>query len=194
MKTLVLARHAQSRLSVLDRLNGDPSVEVGLTEVGREEARDLGKKAGAVDLVAHTAFGRTRETAELAWPGTPLLVVPELNEIGFGRFEGTHWDEGYRDWVLTSGADEPSPGGGESRLDAIRRYLVGYRLLLQRPEERVALVAHGAQVRYVLLGLDELPPMRLLERVPPATPFVIPVDRFARAVDVIGAWVAQPAF
>lgn len=190
----MLARHAESRLSVLDRLNGDPSAEVVLTEVGRDEARDLGREVGAVDLVAHTAFGRTRETAELAWPDAPLLVVPELNEIAFGRFEGTHWDEGYRDWVLTSGPDEPSPGGGESRLDAIRRYLVGYRLLLQRPEERVALVAHGAQVRYVLLGLDELPPVRLLERVPPATPFVIPADRFARAVDVIGAWVAQPAF
>jgi len=194
VKTLVLTRHAQSRLSVLDQLNGDPSAEVGLTEVGRDEARDLGREVGAVDLVAHTAFGRTRETAELAWPDTPLLVVPELNEIAFGRFEGTHWDEGYRDWVLTSGPDDACPGGGESRVTAVQRYLRGYRLLLDRQEERVALVAHGAPVRYVLLGLENRPPTRLLEGVPPATPFIVDVDRFGRAVSIIEAWAAAPAY
>ena len=52
------------------------SVQVVLTEVGRDQARALGAKAGPVDLVAHSAFGRTRETAELAWPGTPLLGFP----------------------------------------------------------------------------------------------------------------------
>ena len=194
MRELVLARHAQSRLSVLDRLNGEPSAEVGLTEVGRDEARELGRNVGAVDLAAHTAFGRTRETAELAWPDSPLLVVPELNEIRFGRFEGTRWDQGYHDWVLTSDPKEPCPGGGESRLDAIRRYLVGYRLLLQRPEERVALIAHGAQVRYILLALEDSAPMRVLEGVPPATAFIVEADRFAQAVSIIEAWAAAPAF
>jgi len=179
---------------VLDRLNGDASVEVRLTEVGREHARELGRCAGKVDLVAHTAFARTRETAELAWPGTPLLVVPELNEIAFGQFEGTHWSEGYEGWVLTSPPDEACPGGGESRLTAVRRYLRGYRILLELSEDRVALVAHGAQVRYILLALHDLPPARVLEVVPPATPYVIAADRFARAVSIIEAWTASPSF
>ena len=69
MRELVLARHAESEWNVLERLNGDPAVEVGLTDAGREQARELGRIAGPVDLVAHSEFSRTRETAELAWPG-----------------------------------------------------------------------------------------------------------------------------
>ena len=179
---------------MLDRLNGDASVEVSLTDAGRDQARELGRRAGQVDLVTHTQFGRTRETAELAWPGVPTLVVPDLNEIAFGSFEGTHWADGYHDWVLSSGAEDGCPGGGESRLAAVRRYLRGYRILLERPEERIALVAHGAQVRYILLALDDLPPTRVLESVHPAEPFVISADRFAGAIGVIEAWAAAPAF
>ena len=72
MRELVVARHAESEFNVLERLNGDPSVQVVLTEAGRAQARALGAEAGPVDLVAHSSFGRARETAELAWPGTPL--------------------------------------------------------------------------------------------------------------------------
>jgi len=194
VRELVLARHAESDLSVLDRLNGDSSVPVGLTELGRFQARELGMEAGGVDLAAHTAFARTRETVELAWPTAPTLVVPELNEIAFGRFEGTHWSDGYHEWVLASAPDDACPGGGESRIEAVQRYLRGYRLLLERPEDRVALVAHGAQVRYLLLALDGKPPARVLEGVPLATPFVVPVDEYAHAIALIESWAAAPAF
>ena len=56
MRELVLARHAESEFSAVERLNGDASVEVRLTEAGREQARALGRAAGPVDLVVHTAF------------------------------------------------------------------------------------------------------------------------------------------
>ena len=92
-----MARHAESELNLRDVLNGDPSVEVRLTPEGRQQARALGRQAGRVDAVAHTEFGRTRETAELAWPDAPRFVVPELNEISFGRFEGTTWGNGYQE-------------------------------------------------------------------------------------------------
>ena len=194
MRELVLARHAESEFNVLERLNGDASVEVRLTDAGREQARELGRNAGPVDLVAHTEFSRTRETAELAWPGAPLLEVPELNEFGFGRFEGTRWTEGFDEWVLTSTPEDDVPGGGESRLTAVKRFIRGYRTLLDREEERVALVAHGAPVRYVLLALESKPPAPVLEGVDPATPFTIDVERFAEAVEVLEKWVATPAF
>jgi len=194
VRELVLARHAESEFNVLERLNGDASVEVRLTDAGREQARELGRNAGPVDLVAHTEFSRTRETAELAWPGAPLLEVPELNEFGFGRFEGTRWTEGFDEWVLTSTPEDDVPGGGESRLTAVKRFIRGYRTLLDREEERVALVAHGAPVRYVLLALESKPPAPVLEGVDPATPFTIDVERFAEAVEVLEKWVATPAF
>lgn len=194
MKELVLARHAESELNVLEVLNGDPSAEVRLTEAGRAQARALGEAVGPVDLVAHTEFSRTRETAELAWPGAPTLVIPELNEILFGRFEGTRWEEGYADWTSNSGPDDECPGGGESRVAAVERYLRGYRILLERLEDRVALVAHGAHVRYLLLGREGLPPVAVLDGVPYATSFELTRDELAAAIDVIEEWVAAPVW
>lgn len=194
MRELVLARHAESEFNLLERLNGDASVEVALTEEGRAQARALGAEAGPVDIVAHTSFRRTRETAELAWPGTPLLELRELDEFGFGRFEGSRWAEGFEEWVLTSPPDEGAPGGGESRVDAVCRFARGYRTLLARPEERIGAIAHGAPVRYVLLALAGNPPARVLEGVDLGRPFTITAAELERAVDVLETWAASPAF
>jgi broad specificity phosphatase PhoE len=76
----------------------------------------------------------------------------------------------------------------------VQRYLRGFRLLLERPEARVALVAHGAQVRYLLLALEKQPPARVLERVEPARPYVVGADALAQAVDLIEQWAETPAF
>jgi broad specificity phosphatase PhoE len=194
VRELVLARHAESELNVLERLNGDASVKVELTEEGRAQARALGAEAGPVDLVAHTSFGRTRETAALAWPGTPLLELPELDEFKFGRFEGSRWADGFEEWVMTSPPDEGAPGGGESRVDAVHRFARGYRMLLARPEERIGVIAHGAPVRYVLLALAGKPPMRVLEGVDLGRPFTIEAVELERAVDVLEKWAASPSF
>lgn len=194
MRSLVIARHAESELNLDNVLNGDPSVPVRLTDRGREHARALGRAVGPVDLVAYTAFGRTRETAELAWPGVPALVVPELNEIAFGRWEGTRWTDGYAAWVGEAGPEDECPGGGESRVAAARRYVRGFRILLGRAEERIALVAHGAQVRYLLLASAGTAPTPLLEHVLPAEPHELAHAELERAIDLLDAWAASPAF
>ena len=194
MRELVLARHAESEFNVLELLNGDASVAVSLTESGRVQARALGEAAGPVDLVAHTEFARTRETAELAWPGVPLLEVPDLNEFAFGSFEGTRWTDGFHEWVSASAPDEGVPGGGDSRVVAVQRFVRGYRVLLHRPEGRVALVAHGAPIRYVLLAVDREPPARVLEGVDPARPFAVAAAELARAIEHLERWLESPAF
>ena len=194
MKELVLARHAESEFNVAERLNGDPSVEVKLTETGRAQARALGEEAGPVDLAAHSSFGRARETAELAWPAAPLLEVPELGEFTFGSFEGSRWADGFDEWVRTSAPDVGAPGGGESRVEAARRFVRGYRALLARPEERIAAIAHGAPVAYVLLALEGKSPVRKLAAVEQARPFTIAAADLERALDLIDAWAASPAF
>jgi alpha-ribazole phosphatase len=194
VKALVVARHAESELNVGNVLNGDPSVPAQLTDRGREQARSLGAAVGSVDLVAHTEFVRTRETAELAWPEAPRLVVPELNEISFGRWEGTRWSDGYEVWVSEAGPEDECPGGGESRLAATLRYVRGFRRLLERPEERVALVAHGAQVRYLLLAAAGKPPTALLEPVPPAEPHEVRRRELEAAIALLEKWSAAPAF
>ena len=165
-----------------------------LTELGREQALALGAAVGPVDLVAHTEFPRTRETAELAWPGTPTLVVRELNEIAFGRFEGTSWHEGYDVWTTTAGPEDACPGGGESRVAATRRYVDGYRLLLRRSEERVAFVGHGAHIRLLLLARDGMRPTARLEGVDPAMAFSLAPDELVRALELLDSWAVSPSF
>ena len=194
MRALVVARHAESELNVDNILNSDPSVPVQLTDRGREQARALGEAVGPVDLAAHTSFRRTRQTAELAWPGTPLLAVPELDEIRFGRWDGTRWSDGYAAWVGEAGPEEESPGGGESRVGAARRYVRGFRILLGRSEDRIALVAHGAQARYLLLAAAGKPPTALLEHVGPAEPHELGRDEVERAIELLDEWTRSPAF
>ncbi len=189
-----MARHGESEASLRQILNGDPATNVRLTELGREQARALGAAVGRVDLVAHTEFPRTRETAELAWPGTPTLVVPELNEIAFGRFEGTSWHGGYDVWTTSAGPEDECPGGGESRVAATRRYVRGYRVLLRRPEERVAFVGHGAHIRLVLSAVEGLLPAARLEGVEPATAFTLTRAEVERALKLLESWVAAPSF
>ena len=194
MRTLVVARHAESELNVDHILNGDASVPARLTHLGRRQARALGESVGPVDLVAHTSFERTRETAELAWPDAPLLVVPALDEIRFGRWEGTRWGEGYEAWVGSAGPEDDCPGGGESRVAAARRYVRGYRTLLERTEERLALIAHGAQVRYLLLATAGASPTPVLEHVLPAEPYEVTREELERAIALLDDWTASPAF
>ncbi len=194
MRELVVARHGQSELNAENVLNGDPAVAVALTAGGEVQARALGAAVGPVDLAAHTRFARTRRTAELAWPEAPLLEVPELDEIRFGRWEGSRWSEGYEEWARSSGPEDACPGGGESRVEAARRYVKGFRLLLERPEERVALVAHGAQVRYLLRAVAGRAPVRILEHVLPAEAHRVDREELERAIAVLEAWIAAPAF
>ncbi len=194
MNELFVARHAESELNLENVLNGDPALAVGLTARGEEQARALGASVGPVDLAAHTSFARTRSTAELAWPEAPRLEVPELDEIRFGRFEGTRFGDGYESWARSAGPGDGCPGGGESRVEAARRYVKGFRLLLGRPEARLALVAHGAQIRYLLVAVSGSPPARILEHVPPAEPYRVDRDELARAIELLDAWAAAPEF
>lgn len=194
MRELVIARHAESEASAKSVLNGDPSRAIGLTAEGRAQAKALGATAGPVDLAVYTAFPRTRETVEIAWPGTPTLAVPELNEIHFGQYESTLWTDGYADWVLSAGPDDDSPGGGESRVTALRRYVRGFRIVLERPEERVALVAHGAQVRYLVLAREQRQPTPLLEFVEPAVPYTFGRAELEAAVALLEEWLGSPVF
>jgi broad specificity phosphatase PhoE len=194
VRELVLARHAESELSITAVLNGDPSVAVALTDTGRAQAQRLGATAGPVDLVAHSAFGRARETAELAWPGAPTLEVPELNEFRYGRYEGTRWGDGFAEWTQASGPLEESPGGGESRVAAVSRYVRGFRILADRPEDRIALVAHGAHVAVLLLAREGRSPEPVLEQIPFATGFDFTLDELRRATEVLETWATSPAF
>ena len=195
MKTVIFARHGESEFSVLGNVNGDPAVAVRLTETGQEQARQLGGEIAAdpIELCVVTEFGRTRETADIALGGRdlPRLVLPDLNDVRFGEFEGGPLDV-YREWAGTNLPTMDAPGGGESRAATVLRYVRGYRALLERPEATILAVVHGLPIRYVLNALRGEHPAPIVEQVPYAVPYRVDAPELRLAAQRLEAWAAHP--
>ncbi len=197
MDEVILARHGESELSVVGTVNGDPTVACALTPTGKEQARRLGEKLADVelDLVVTSEFERARQTADLALAGRDAtrLVLPELNDVRFGQFEGGTLAD-YREWAAGNAPTLEAPGGGESRSGTVARYVRAYRTILARPERTVLVVAHGLPIRYVLNALEDTDPAPLVEQVAYAEPYRLPREELQRAVDRLERWAAQPAW
>ncbi len=196
MRTLLAARHGESAFSAKQLVNGDPGVACPLTDAGRVQARALGEAVSdePIDLVAVTEFERVRETAEVALEGRdiPVLVVPELNDPRYGEFEGGSLDR-YREWAWGMGPLD-APEGGEHRGEIAARYADGLRKLLDRPEETILLVAHSLPLAYLRDAAAGTAPRSRMEMVEYAQVLRIGRDELERAIEVLEAWAAAPAF
>ena len=196
MEQALLARHAESEFSVRGLTNGDPEIEVALTERGREQARLLGEHLAAteIDLCAVSEFQRAQETADLALQSrdVPRLVVPELNDIRFGDFEGRMLAD-YRAWARAHGPEDVVPGG-ESRVESVRRSVAGWRAILRRPERTILVVAHSLPIRYVLNAAAGGSPKPAMEQVPYAEAFPLSAAELTRAVEHLEIWALAPAW
>lgn len=154
MRPFVFVRHGESRLNLERRVNGDPSVDVPLTDEGRSQAHKLGVEIANIgfDLCVHTRFSRTKETAEIALAGrnVPLAEEPLLDDIDVGDLDGETL-EAYRAWKHSHAREVPFPGG-ESLDDAALRYARAFRGLLSLPHDTVLVITHEIPIRYALNG------------------------------------------
>ena len=188
MQLYVIARHGESVLNFENRISGDPSVPVALTEKGREEACLLGQQVAHVplELCVHTRFSRTRETAEIALAGrdVPFELEPLLDDINVGELEGRTLED-YRAWKRAHVRSDAFPGG-ESLDDAARRYATAFEKLLERPERSILVIAHEIPLRYAINaadGSDDLDgPAHQLAN---ATPYLFDEAILGRAVEQI---------
>ena len=196
MKTLILVRHAHSLSNERDVVSCAPPGE-GLSARGREQALALRERLAGerVDVGVASELVRTQETLELALGERPVarLVLPELDEIHFGRFEAGPL-EAYRQWAWTQPADAVCPGGGESRAAAALRVAAALALLATRAEDVVLAVGHALPIRYVLDAADGRSPTPRIEPVAHAEPHVLPVDRVVAAAEALRRWAAAPLF
>jgi broad specificity phosphatase PhoE len=171
---------------------------VPLTTLGEQQARDLGVALadGEIDLCVTSALGRTGATAALALAGRDVAVEawPRLNDPRVGRFESRPLEE-YRAWAGSSGSGEEPPGGGESRLAIVSRYVGAYRELLRRPEPAILVVAHALSIAYVLSAAEGTPPAALVERpVAYTLAYRLRAGELRRALDVLEAWRDNPTW
>jgi broad specificity phosphatase PhoE len=197
METVFLARHALAG-SNRDGLAACTAPGEGLTPEGVEQARRLGEllRHEPLALGVSTEHRRTQETLEIALEGrdVPQIVVPELNEIHFGNFDGGLLLD-YRAWAGAESPELQAPGGGESRAQAAARYSRGLRSLLARPEETALVVGHALAVRYVLDAVHGLVPAALMASpVEHAVPHRLDVADLRRAAELLEEWSRAPEF
>ena len=197
MDRAILVRHGESEFSASGLVNGDAGVACPLTPRGVEQARRLARELAndEIDVCITTEFERTRETADIALEGrsVPRVVVPELNDPRYGRYEGGPL-EAYLEWAHAHGSSDVPPGGGEARAAIARRYAAGFRKVLERREPGVLVVAHSLPVAYVLMALSRRDPARRADVVDHATPHRVSHEELTRAIERIEGWCAAPTW
>ncbi len=161
MRLFLVVRHGQSLFNVAKVVNGDPKLDLGLSEQGIEEAEQLAGELAAlpIDLVAVSPFPRALQTANIALGAreVPHLVDDDLSDVRIGDLEGASLDA-YRQAPAHSNRKERFPGG-ESLDEAALRYAGAFERLLARDEPATLVVCHEIPVRYLVnsaAGSDEL--------------------------------------
>jgi broad specificity phosphatase PhoE len=193
VEQLILARHGESDYNVQGLVNGDPVRRCQLTPTGRMQARRLGTflRNESIDLCVTSEFERTKETAEIALAqqrAVPRLVIPELNDHSAGDFEGRGMAQ-YLDWAHAASSDELIPGAAESRLDAVHRFVRGYRILLEHPEPTIAAIVHSLPISYLLSG-----PFRRQPFVDYAAPAIVSAAKVLAGVERLESWATSPTW
>jgi alpha-ribazole phosphatase len=150
---LILVRHTEPQEDARGRCYG--SLDIGLSVLGREHARELGARLARLDYdaVYTSPRLRARETAQpvAVARSVELLTDDRLRELDFGTLEGRTYDEIaesepelYRAWMETP--TQVRFPGGESFADLKARAIVALDGI-RAAHETAVVVTHGGVLR-----------------------------------------------
>lgn len=197
MQRAILVRHAESVLGARGLATGRVDVPCPLSERGVAQAGSLARELAAeeIDLCVTSELERTHETADIALASrtVPRIVLPELNDPLYGRYEGGPLDA-YLAWAVANDSAAEPPGGGERRRAIVGRYAAGFRTIVERPERVVLVVTHSLPIAYVLMALSGRNPARRVPVVDYAATHVVTADELERAVMRLETWCAAPTW
>jgi alpha-ribazole phosphatase len=197
MKRALLVRHGESVFSARGMATGRVDVRCPLSERGAAQARALAQDIADehIDLCVTSELERTRQTADIALAdrAVPRIVLPELNDPLYGRYESGPLDA-YIAWALANDSAAEPPGGGERRQTLVARYAAGFRRLVERPERTILIVTHSLPVAYVLIALSGRDPAPRVPLVAYAKIHVLSARELAQAVARLEDWCAAPTW
>lgn len=166
-------RHGHSLANEQGIIVSDPKnglENYGLTEKGKQQAKDSAQKAGASYcfdanlLIVSSDFIRCRETAEFAsrlFGTSNVELEPRLRERSFGELELGPTTEYQRVWDMDALDDQVGAYGAESAQQTLQRGLaVIGDLEANFHEETILLVSHGDTLQILLTAFHNLPPGR----------------------------------
>jgi probable phosphoglycerate mutase len=193
----LLVRHAESVFSERGLANGRVDVRCPLSARGEAQARALAAALAdeEIDLCATSELERTHQTADIALTGkaVPRIVLPELNDPLYGRYESGPL-ESYLAWALANDSAAEPPGGGERRQQLVARYAAGFRKLLERPERTILIVTHSLPVAYVLMALAGQDPAPRVPLVEYTKVHAVAARELEQAVTRLESWCAAPTW
>jgi len=165
-RTIFLLRHGQTDFNVQNIVQGS-GVDSDLNDTGRRQAAQFFAAYGHVPFtkVYTSALRRTQQSVQgFLDLGLPHEMHAALNEIGWGRREGTRItvaeDAEYRATLAAwaAGDDSARLEGGESPAEVAARQRPFIKLLTARADEETVLVClHGRALRVLLCQLLHYP-------------------------------------
>lgn len=184
MNYFVMMRHGQSIWNKENRFTGFKDVE--LTDQGRDEAEDAGKRLSDIkfDVVFTSTLMRAYDTAQIALKASggnehllqgdvyEMIRHDDLRERDYGDLTGLNKDETREKF----GADQvhiwrrsydTRPPGGECLKDVVERvkpYFEKHIEPLVKEGENVLLAAHGNTLRAMMIIMGENTPDDINER------------------------------
>ena len=158
---IYLLRHGLTAYNAEKRYQGQR--DIPLSPAGRAQLRQADLRPETVYI---TPLCRTRQTAEVLFPGARLVEVKDLQEMCFGSFEGKNYvemehDADYQAWVQAN-CESKCPDG-ERKDDFSNRICNAFSALVDKAladgEELLVILAHGgtqmaAMERYALPRRD----------------------------------------
>ena len=154
-RVLLIVRHGQTQTNREGKLLGraDPP----LSDLGEEQARQLGRFLPAPDLVISSPLRRARDTA--AAFGHDVELDERWIELDYGEFDGQHPGEvPAHVWARWRADSQFAPPGGES-LDALaqRVWAACGDLWERAAESTVVVVTHVSPIKAALAWALEVP-------------------------------------
>jgi 2,3-bisphosphoglycerate-dependent phosphoglycerate mutase len=159
MRALFFARHGESEANVT-HVFANRGTGPGLTELGRRQARELGRGLASAQItqIRTSPLARARQTAEVIGDllGLPCQPDEALREYDVGILEGTvgpvqwhQYAEMERAWLLGAEWDRRHPGG-ESYREIVARFEPFLRRAATHGTGTVLAVTHGGLLRMAL--------------------------------------------
>ena len=163
-QTISFVRHGQAQHNVraeakrdagcpfdefIDQMRKDDAFDADLTEAGRAQARSA--RAPDVQLVVASPLSRAVETASLMYPGREVVCVEELREwcgqlVNSKRRTASQLKQRFP-FVDVSQLNEDDERWDaevlEEEASVARRGVAALKWLVERPEDTIAVVAHG---------------------------------------------------
>ncbi len=157
-KKIYLVRHGQTDYNLQGAVQGS-GIDAPINATGRAQAEAFFRTYRSVpfDRVYHSALLRTRQSVQgFIDLGLPTCMLPELNEISWGDFEGTPMtpEEGqYYQFMLHQwqlGNLDYAIAGGESPNAVAERLSKALEILLKDTGKTLLVCMHGRAMRIFL--------------------------------------------